>query len=271
MQDAAFAAAGLNWQYELWNTPLDELPARMRLIRTDDGIGGANVTVPHKQNVMPFLDAISPQANAIGAVNTIVKTQVGGSGWALNGDNTDWVGFLNDLRWHGVQPERLVPGAALVLGAGGSARGIVYALASAGLAVHVCNRDESRARRLVESLQPLFPDTALRACPLAADAVAANARQTALIVNCTSAGMSPHADTTPWPEGATFPAGATLYDLVYKPAETLLMRQAARAGLRVIGGFGMLAEQGAAAFERWTGIPAQQVAGVMRAALQSAA
>ncbi|MCL4505817.1 MAG: shikimate dehydrogenase [Chloroflexi bacterium] len=271
MQGAAFAVAGLDWRYELWNTPLDELPARMRRIRDDDQIGGANVTVPHKQNVMPYLDAVSPQARAIGAVNTIIKTRTRGTDWTLSGDNTDWVGFLNDLRWHGVEPQRLAPAAALVLGAGGSARGIAYALANCGLAVNVLNRDPARADQLVESLRPGFPGVPLRAYRLSAESVAAVSPATSLIVNCTSAGMSPHADTTPWPEGAAFPNGAVLYDLVYKPAVTLLMRQAEQASLRVIGGMGMLAEQGAVAFELWTGVAAQRVAGVMRAALQSPA
>jgi shikimate dehydrogenase len=108
----------------------------------------------------------------------------------------------------------------------------------------------------------------MRALPQTADGLREASKGTQVIVNCTSAGMSPNAHTTPWVEGVPFPAGAVLYDLVYKPTQTLLMSQANAVGLRVIGGIGMLAEQGAAAFERWTGIPAQQVSDVMRAALQ---
>ena len=103
--------------------------------------------------------------------------------------------------------------------------------------------------------------------PLTAAGLAAACPGAGLIVNCTSAGMSPNTGTTPWDEDLAFPAGAAVYDLVYKPAETRFMRQAHQAGLRVIGGIGMLAEQGAAAFERWTGHPAADVAGVMRTAL----
>jgi shikimate dehydrogenase len=280
MQGAAFASAGLDWQYELWNTPLEELPARMQMIRDDDAIGGANVTIPHKQNVMPFLDEISPHARAIGAVNTIVKardvsSKVSGTSHLL-GDNTDWIGFLNDLRWHGVDlaASTSAPGQALVLGAGGSSRAIVYALANCGLPVTVLNRDASRAEQLVASLQPLFTNTPLRACALTAavlsDVTTLGSGADWLIVNCTSAGMSPNVDTSPWLEGVPFPDGAVLYDLVYKPARTQLMRHAQAAGLRVIGGIGMLAEQGAAAFERWTGIGARNVSDVMRAALDLA-
>ena len=274
MQGAAFAAASLDWMYELWNTPLGELPARVQSIREDGGIGGANVTIPHKQNVMPYLDEISPHAQAIGAVNTIVKKTPGVSedsgslGSLLFGDNTDWIGFLGDLRWHGVEPTAFTH--ALVLGAGGSARAIVYALARCGLAVQVANRDPARACQLANSLQQLFADLPLSASALHADDVrAGDGAPPTLIVNCTSAGMSPNADTTPWPEDAPFPRNAILYDLVYKPARTKLIQQAQAAGLRAIGGMGMLAEQGAAAFERWTGIPATRVSGVMRAALDA--
>jgi shikimate dehydrogenase len=262
MQGAAFQSVGLDWRYELWNTPLDELPARVQAIRDDATIAGANVTVPHKLNIMPLLDAVSPHATAIGAVNTIIKTPA-----RLLGDNTDWVGFLNDLQWHGVLPP--AGAQALVLGAGGSARGIVYALAQRGLHACVANRDIARAEALVSALQPLFPAVTLRACALLPGALAEITPSCALIVNCTSAGMSPNDDTTPWPAGAAFPANAVLYDLVYKPRVTRLMRGAQAAGLRAVGGIGMLAEQGAAAFERWTGVPAARVAAVMRAALDA--
>lgn len=277
MQGAAFASVGLDWQYELWNTPLDELHARVKMIRECDDISGANVTIPHKQNVFPLMDEITPHARAIGAVNTIIK-RIQTSGVAQNlrglqnpgglcqllGDNTDWLGFLADLRYHGVQPEVLP--RALVLGAGGSARAIVYALASCGVQVCVLNRDPVRAQQIVEALQAscsgLLQAGALTPAVLCAQDGAR------LIVNCTSAGMSPNVETSPWPDDVAFPAGATLYDLVYKPRQTRLMRQAQAANLAVIGGIGMLAEQGAAAFERWTAIPAARVTDVMRAALE---
>ena len=283
MQNAAFVAAGLDWQYELWHTPLEELAERVWRIRDDDSIAGANVTVPHKVNVMPFLDEISRHAEAIGAVNTIVKrappatspSPVGRGAAALIGDNTDWIGFLNDLRWHGVD---IGAGAApdgrktLVLGAGGSARGVVYALAHSGLAVTVVNRDAARARRLVDDLRAVFPDSRLSAQTLDVDGLSEAAQDARLIVNCTSAGMAPNEDTTPWIDGAPFPRDAVLYDLVYKPRVTRLMRQAEDAGLRVIGGIGMLAEQGAAAFALWTAgltlpLSIAEVANVMRRAL----
>jgi len=264
MQGAAFTAVGLDWTYELWDTPLEHLPARMGAIRTDAAIGGANVTIPHKQNVMPYLDEISPQARAIGAVNTIVK-RTGADGVWLYGDNTDWIGFLNDLRYYRIEP--VEHNTALVLGAGGSARAIVYALASAGLTIHIVNRDASRAEQLIAALQPAFPAANLRPFAHTRDGLQAAVRDANLIVNCTSAGMSPNVDTSPWIDGVSFPPDAVLYDLVYKPPLTRLMQQAQDAGLCVYSGMGMLAEQGAVAFEHWTHVPATRVAGVMREAL----
>lgn len=262
MQNAAFAAVGLDgWRYELWDTPLDALPARMREVSERDDVAGCNVTIPHKQAVMPYLNAVSEHARAIGAVNTIFKR-----GRYLLGDNTDWTGFLADLAFHGVT----VSGEtrALVLGAGGSARAVVYALAAQGAHVLICNRTPERARELLDALanSPYLREIRDN-CAAVASLADSTCRSANLIVNCTSAGMWPHEEASPWPDDVPFPAGATLYDLVYKPRVTKLMRQAEAAGLRTIGGIGMLAEQGAAAFEKWTGVPAMQVTQVMRDAL----
>jgi shikimate dehydrogenase len=257
MQQAAFAAAGLsNWRYELWDTPAEALASRMDEIKRRADIAGGNVTVPHKQAVLPFLDVVSAEARAIGAVNTLFK-RAGG----LWGDNTDWVGFLADLDFHGVLVGSNT--RALVLGAGGSARAVVYALRARGAHVWVYNRSPDRARALVEA----FGDAQ---CELLDSLSTSVCQAVTLVVNCTSAGMWPDVDATPWPETLPFPSQAVLYDLIYRPAITKLMRQAQIAGARAIGGAGMLAEQGAAAFERWTGIPAARVSALMRDVLNNA-
>jgi shikimate dehydrogenase len=198
---------------------------------------------------MPLLDTVSPHARTIGAVNTLIKRD-----GQLHGDNTDWLGFLADLAWHEVDVSALRH--ALVLGAGGSARGIVYALLQRGLRVSIVNRDAARAQALAQDLAALGSVAAISAVREAA--------QPDLIVNCTSAGMEPNEHTTPWPDQVAFPANAVLYDLVYKPRLTRLMQQAQAAGARPISGIGMLVEQGAAAFELWTGAPAKQASSVMR-------
>ena len=120
----------------------------------------------------------------------------------------------------------------------------------------------------------MFPDSRLSAQALDVDGLSEAAQDARLIVNCTSAGMAPNEDTTPWIDGAPFPRDAVLYDLVYKPRVTRLMRQAEDAGLRVIGGIGMLAEQGAAAFALWTAgltlpLSIAEIANVMRRALKA--
>jgi shikimate dehydrogenase len=254
MQGAAFAEANLHdWTYELWPTPLNQLRARIDALRYDASIGGCNVTVPHKQNVMPLIDAFSDDARALGAVNTIVKRN--GQLW---GDNTDWRGFMADLTFHDALPK--TGASVLVLGAGGSARGIAYGLLKHGYCVQLHNRDAARAATLISDLRR-FGDI-----EIAKDLYLAGL-EVALIVNCTSAGMSPNVDSSPWPDYLAYPAQCALYDLVYKPRSTRLMQHAEAAGARVIGGIGMLAEQGAAAFELWTAVPAARVAAVMRAAL----
>lgn len=263
LHNAALAASGLaTWRYELWDTPPEDLPARMREVRHNAGIAGANVTVPHKQAVIHYLAGMSDAASAIGAVNTITKEPNG----EMIGHNTDWLGFAQDLRQHGIDLSKMNDARALVLGAGGSARAIVYALLKNNLKVMVINRDAARAEKIAADMLRLrsrtFHPRIIGAGSARFSRMDVPSPQ--LIVNCTSAGMTPNEDATPWPADAPFPADAVLYDLVYKPATTRLMADAAQHGLRVIGGIGMLAEQAAAAFELWTGVSAGKVSRLMR-------
>ncbi len=261
MHNAAFAALGLDWRY----VPLPVDPAlpgavgdAVRGMRAM-GMSGINVTVPHKQAVLPFLDRIEPAAQAMRAVNTVIVQPDG----SLAGDNTDAPGFVADLRAHGVEPAGR---RVLVLGAGGSARAIVYGLAEAGAAqITVANRSAERAAALLADLRPFLGSTRLAVVALP-DGVA-GAADADLIVNCTSLGMTPRADTTPWPAGLSFRPGQAVYDLVYNPADTLLLRQARADGAHVIGGLGMLIWQGALAFRHWTG--QMPPVDVMRAAAEA--
>jgi shikimate dehydrogenase len=261
MHNAAFAALGLDWRY----VPLPVDPTQpgavgdavrgMRAL----GMAGINVTVPHKQAVLPFLDHIAPAAQAMRAVNTIIVAADG----SLTGDNTDAPGFIADLRAHGVEPAGR---HVLVLGAGGSARAIVYGLAQAGAHhITIANRSVARAEQLLADLRP-FLDATTGAVIALPNGLAETAEQVTLIVNCTSLGMTPHADTTPWPVELPLRPDQTVYDLVYNPAETRLLQQARAGGAQAIGGLGMLIWQGALAFEHWTGQPAPVA--VMRAAAE---
>ncbi|MEZ4863981.1 MAG: shikimate dehydrogenase [Caldilineaceae bacterium] len=248
MHNAAFTALGLDWTYIPLPVPIEpatrigEAVNGLRAL----GLRGANVTVPHKQEVMPHLDWLTPAAQAIGAVNTIRVEEDG----RLSGDNTDARGFVADLRDHGVDPAGQ---RAMVLGAGGSARAIVYGLAEAGcLSIAILNRTVEKAHDLAMEMRAHFPFCRLSGHALP-DEVAVLAQEAQLVVNCTSLGMTPKVEGLPWEEKVAFRPGQVVYDLVYNPPQTRLLQKATADGAQAIGGLGMLIWQGAIAFERWTG------------------
>jgi shikimate dehydrogenase len=251
MHNAAFGALDLPWRYTLLPAPPGEVRAALARLKAQ-GYRGANVTVPHKQAVMPHLDEIAGAARAVGAVNTIVARR-----GRLVGHNTDAGGFLAALREGGFEPAGK---HALVLGAGGAARAVIYALTQTGCAVAVHNRTARRAAELIRTL-----DVPAR---LVDDLAEIESEAFDLLVNATSVGMAPHVDASPWPAALPLPARWTVYDLVYNPAETRLLARARAAGATAIGGLGMLVHQGALAFELWTGHPPPVE--VMRAAAQNA-
>ncbi len=248
MHNAAFAALGLAWRYILLPTPPDQIEAVVARIRSGE-LQGANVTIPHKQTVIPFLDKIDPAARAVGAVNTIVR-----QGDRLIGFNTDTIGFKRALLETGVDVKDQ---PCAVLGAGGSARAVVYVLHELGAHLTVYARDVEKARAL-------HADSHGMICrPLGALAEIDPA--TKLIVNTTPVGLSPNIDASLWPADVPFPTDALIFDLLNNPPRTKLMQQAEQAGLRAVNGWNMLVYQGAAAFAKWTGI--EPPVEVMRAAL----
>ena len=247
---AALQACGLEGDYALFPIrPEDEQGLQQLLKRVRAGeLQGLNVTIPHKQNVMPFLDDLTATAQAVGAVNTIYLREN-----KLVGDNTDATGFLMDLKKFvdrstspslgegpGVREK-----SALVLGAGGSARAVVYALATDGWQVMIAARRLEQAQQLTSSLShyqlqiTAFSDLQLSTFNL--------------MVNTTPLGMHPEIDQSPLPEDMTLPPELMVYDLVYNPRETKLVRDARAQGLHAVTGLGMLVEQAALAFELWTG------------------
>jgi shikimate dehydrogenase len=245
MHNAAFANLGLEWVY----LPLPVEPGEV--VQALKGLAalnfvGSNVTVPHKQAVMRYMDELTEAAQITGAVNTI-HIQDG----KFIGANTDPVGFLNSLREGGCRPKGL---RVAVLGAGGAARAVVYALAKAEAdSVIVFNRTAERAAFLVDDLAEAFPDSRLGFEALTEEALMAMGDHIDLVINTTSAGMYPHVDTCPWPEGVSVPGNAVFYDLVYNPLETVFLARARAAGATAIDGLGMLVHQGALSFEQWTG------------------
>lgn len=247
MHNAAFARLGMDWRYVALPVsahPSERVGEAVLGVRAL-GLKGANVTVPHKQAVLPFLDSLTPAARAIGAVNTILVVDD-----ELIGDNTDALGFIADLHEQGVAVTGM---SALVLGAGGSARAVVYGLADAGAkAITVLNRSRDRAQILAGEMAEFFPACVFRTGALPEGIPDANA-DADLVVNCTSVGMTPYAEEMPWDEETEFAPEQVVYDLIYRPAVTRLLQMAAADGAAPIGGLGMLIWQGALAFQRWTG------------------
>lgn len=253
LHGAALSALGLKGEYHLLPVPPGDSFALEALLEQVRGgqLQGLNVTIPHKQAVLPLLDELSPAARAIGAVNTLWMRE-----GRLVGENTDAPGFLADLYAH--LGDRLAENGrercAWLLGAGGSARAVAFALASEGWRVVVAARRLEQAEALAASLgswldSGRFVPVSLAALPEGGVACPQ------LIVNATPLGMTPQVDTSPWPEGLAFPRGACVYDLVYNPPETRLVREARRAGLEAVTGLGMLVEQAALALEKWIGLP----------------
>jgi shikimate dehydrogenase len=240
-QNAAFRAAGIEAEYGLADVPPENLASVVASLRADEMLG-ANVTVPYKQAVIPFLDNLSDEARALGAVNTIVNR----SGH-LHGLNTDVPGFAADLREHGIDIEGK---SVIMLGAGGAARGVAAALVGMGVArLVIANRTPERAAAIAAQYPQLTVATSAESA-IMHDALA----DTAMIVNATSVGL--RGDDIPIIEGALVHLSphAVVYDLIYRP--TALLRAAEARGLRAIDGLGMLVHQGALAWEQWIGQPA---------------
>jgi len=241
---AALEACELDGDYSLFPiSPEDKkgLGELLSRVRTGE-ITGLNVTIPHKQSVIEFMDELAPAARSIGAVNTIYMREN-----KLIGDNTDAAGFLKDLGsfLRGRQSTSDNRKSALVLGAGGSARAVVYALSDDGWDLTLYARRMEQARELARS----FDGESLL---IASDLSKIELSNLSLIVNTTPLGMAPNTDQSPWPAGLAFP-DAVIYDLVYNPRETKLVKDACAQGLRARTGLGMLVEQAALAFELWTG------------------
>jgi shikimate dehydrogenase len=239
MHNAAFAALGMDWHYDRMAIPPDIV--RLGILEPQrHGYIGLNVTIPHKEEALRY---VMPDelARAVGAVNTIdLRT--------MTGTNTDVYGLITDLRAHDVALEGR---RVVVLGAGGAARAAVVGLTGAGALVVVVNRSMERARAMLANLSLLNPRLNAEALTLD-DAVEAGPID--LLVNATPVGMYPAVDESPWVQGVPFPRGVTVYDMIYRPAQTRLMQQAEQHGGRAIGGLGMLVHQGAAAFKLWTGV-----------------
>jgi shikimate dehydrogenase len=248
----------MDWVYVPFEVAPDRLGAALDGVRAL-GIAGVNLTVPLKERALPFLDEVGERARQIGAVNTVVNDD-----GRLFGDSTDGPGFLSALDAEGIA---LAGSKAVVLGAGGSARAVVHALASSGARVSIANRTAGRARELADQFARFGTAGPIETVPWTEDALRAALSGAALLVNTTSVGMHPDDDgMPPVPADALFP-GLFVFDLIYNPGRTRLLSLALDRGCRVQNGVEMLVWQGALAFRRWTGVDAPPV-DVMRGAVE---
>ena len=252
--------------YEAWEISPPDLPDFLDNVPcSKPDIMGFNVTVPHKEAVIAAMDEVSPEAKRAMAVNTVVNR-----GGRLFGHNTDGSGFVRALEeGAGFSFDGC---SVLILGAGGAARGVVMALTSENLKeITIANRTLERADRMAKDVKRYW-NGSIRSIPLAADGLQDAALNADLIVQCTTMGMlhGPDGDGSLLP-AEDIPPEALVYDLVYNPTETPLIREAAKAGATVLGGLSMLVYQGAIGFELWTGemAPVQAMFKAARQALNS--
>jgi shikimate dehydrogenase len=241
MQEAAFTAAGIDARYELWDRAPIVLPEAIEEVRGDDFLG-ANVTIPHKERVVPLIDKLTEEAQATGAVNTLTR-----EGRRLVGHNTDVPGFVAAL--DKLVGRQKMPRAAVVLGAGGGARAVVFGLIRAGFQrVIVFNRHLHRAEGMVKHFNRSASHMDLKAMPWHESIIESELAKTKVLINATSIGLT--SDVSPVP-AEVLTGDLLVLDLIYN--RTRLLRDAESAGAVAQDGEIMLLHQGAAAFSLWTG------------------
>ncbi|CCO08863.1 shikimate dehydrogenase [Desulforamulus hydrothermalis] len=257
MHNAAYAGLGLNWVYVPYSVPPNCLRQAVEGMRAL-GLAGANVTVPHKQSIIPLLDKVDTAARIMGAVNTVRLEQ-----GKLVGYNTDGPGFIQFLAAEAnfsPQGKRV-----LLVGAGGAARAVAVALAGAGAAaIYITNRTPEKAEQLARDVAQAGQLTT-RVLPWGRQLPGTVVAEVDLVIQTTPLGMGARSDQVPEFPFTALQPGQLVCDLIYNPNRTLFLQMAAARGATVFNGLGMLLYQGVLAFELWTGLPAPVA--IMREAL----
>jgi len=212
------------------------------------GLAGINVTVPHKQAVIAHVDRVSPEVERLGAANTLVPGAEG-----IEAHVTDPVGFLESLSG---ERERFRGAAVVLLGAGGAAQSVSYVLGRLGVAqLTLTDLESGRAERLADLAQRSFGLPRVTAMEAGSDSLSERLARADVIINATPVGMSPHTERSPIGESGLLHSKQLVYDLIYNPATTRLLADAAARGAAVKNGLDMLIEQGVASLRLWTGKP----------------
>lgn len=246
MHNAAIRALNIDYIYVPFHVVPENLERAVEGIRAME-IVGVNLTIPHKERVIGYLDEVSRYSMQIQSVNTIANVD-----GKLKGDTTDGPGFLRsaEAEWG-----KLNGCKTLIIGAGGSAKAVAFALAEIGSEIVLANRTRERAVELAGCLQQVFEAGKFRVAELEGQALSEELSGVDLVVNTTSVGMHPDVDGIPIPPELLHP-NLLVYDLVYNPARTRLVTEAERRGARALSGLKMLVYQGALSFEMWTGLEA---------------
>jgi len=259
IQNAAFRKLDLDYVYVVFNVKSGDLREAVYGVKAL-GICGLNVTMPHKTAIIPYLDELDETARKTGSVNTVFNNN-----GRLVGYTTDGVGALNALKHAGVDPsgKRIV-----ILGAGGASRSISFTLAEHASELVILNRTFSKAKALKDAIRKALGDRAkVRASPLTDEKLSVELADADILINATSVGMKPNENETPVKQ-IYLREDLVVFDLIYEPLETRLLREAKSIGAKVVDGLSMLVHQGAASFEIWTGIKAP-VDVMMKAALKA--
>jgi shikimate dehydrogenase len=239
MHNSQFMELGINATYSAFNVREDDLETAVEGIKSLN-IKGFNVTIPHKESIIKYLDELDNEAKAIGAVNTIVNKNN-----KLIGTNTDGIGFVNSILDFGFSLDKK---SVLVIGAGGASRAIIYTLAKSGISsITLANRTTERAINLLNETNLACQANVVDIIEL--PNVIGNFD---LVVNTTSVGMSPNIDEIPF-AFEKVKEGSHFVDIIYNPFHTALLNKAKSLGATVQNGIGMFVHQGALAFELWTG------------------
>lgn len=242
MEEAAFAAAGLDYRYLTIKVDREDIETAMKAVRALH-MRGINLTIPHKVSAIPFVDELSPEAQIIGAINIVVNND--GILW---GDNTDGKGFLKSLTDKGITVEGKT---ITVLGAGGASRAISVVCALQGASrLHIINGSVERGSELVTLLTEKTP---AEADLIRWENTAAIPHDTDILVNATSVGLYPNVDQKPDIDYDTIKSGMVVCDVIFNDPNSLFLQESEKRGALTINGLGMLVNQGALNFKLWTG------------------
>ncbi len=241
MHNAAFDALGLNCVYLAFRVTPDQIENTLRGVQ-GLGIRGLNVTMPHKKAVISFLDKVDKTASLLESVNTIINIDD-----KLCGFSTDGQGALRALQENGAEIEK---SKVVLLGAGGAANAIAFALASAVKELVILNRTQNKTKKLTEIIPKKIRKKVVGQ-QLTTETLQAHLRDAEILINATSVGMNPRANET-LVKKELLTSSLTVMDIVYDPIKTRLAIEAEAAGAKLISGLDMLVFQGAASFEMWT-------------------